>query len=389
MQSTVLFVETEGEILKKLPHLQDNWQSIRVNSAEAALDIITQRQISLIVANFGSATNACKDFFSQVNARISSAIQFVLLSENNTDEINYSHQSIAAQCQPADIIEAINRGLSVWQRTQDNPQLDGLLKKLNKLPTPPALYFDLRDELDSLNYCTKSIADIITRDQALSARLLRVVNSGFYAVPRSIVDLSQAVGLLGTDLVMGLVLSAHLFDSLPLPGLNLDDLWKHNLTVSVLAKHIARQQGADLETINISGVAGLLHDLGGLVLLANLPAQYHSLIRQANGDENLLVELEQQAFGVAHPEIGALVMELWNMPGAMIEAVAGHHQAFENQTSIPAKALLLAEWLINEYTLRKGIYDEDKEHVNQPKEVVDQLEDLWAVCTDLDEFSPA
>ncbi len=387
MQTTVLFVETEGEILKSLPQLHDNWQSIRVNTSEAALEIISQRQIALIVAHFGSAHKACKDFFSDVNTRVSSAIQFVLLSDNNNDELgksmDYSHQCFSAQCPPDEIIKAINRGLSVWQRTRANPQLEGLLKKLNQLPTPPALYFDLRDELDSPNYSVGNVAKIIARDQALSARLLRVVNSGFYAVPRSIADLSQAVSLLGTDIVLGLVLSAHLFDSLPLPGMNLDDLWKHTMTVSSSAKHIAKQLGADFATVNLCGVAGLLHDLGGLVLLANLPAQYHSLIRQAKGDETLLVELEQQEFGVAHPEIGALVMELWNMPEAMIEAVAGHHQRFQQQQSISVKALLLGEWLVNEYALHEGVYDEGKLKTKQPDEISGKLEQWWGVCADM------
>ncbi len=387
MQATVLLVETEGESLKSLPQLHDNWQSIRVNTAEAALEIISQRQIALIVAHFGAAHKSCKAFFNDVNARVTSAIQFVLLSDNKADEIgkalDYSHQCFSAQCPTEDIIKAIDRGLSVWQRTRDNEQLQGLLKKLNKLPTPPALYFDLRDELDSPNYSTSNVANIISRDQALSARLLRVVNSGFYAVPRSIADLSQAISLLGTDIVLGLVLSAHLFDSLPLPGLNIDELWKHNLAVSSLAKHIAKQLGADFATINICGLSGLLHDLGGLVLLANLPGSYHSLIRQAKGDEELSVKLEQQEFGAAHPEIGALVLELWNMPDAIIEAIANHHQPFQQQQSIPVKALLLAEWLVNNFAIHQGIYEKDKLIPNQPEEVVDKLEQWWNYCADL------
>ena len=389
MQSTVLFVEPEGEILKKLPQLHDHWQSIRVNTVEAALDILGQRNVAVVVANFGMADDACQEFFRAVSAKASSAIQFVLLADNQANEIDkdldYAHQSIAAQCQPNDIIKAINTGLSVWQRTQDNPQLAGLLNKLNKLPTPPALYFDLRDELDSPNYNTQNVANIIARDQALSARVLKVVNSGFYAVPRSIVDLGQAIGLLGTDIVLGLVLSAHLFDSLPLPGVNLDDLWKHNLMVSALTRTIAKELGADFETINTSGVAGLLHDLGGLVLLSNLPAEYHSLIRQANGDENLLIALEQKEFGVAHPELGAIVMAMWNMPDALVAAVAVHHQAFEQAQSIPEKALLIAEWVVNEFALCKGVYDENLPHGFQSKELVKGLEGWWAMCTELAE----
>lgn len=386
-QHTVLFVETQGQILQNLPldghQSRHRWQSIRVNDTAAALDIISRRNISVVVFNLGPDLEQYKDFFAQVHAQAATVIQCVLMVENNqhqiADSLDHVHQSIAANCKPAEIVNVINRGLSVWQRTRNNPQLAKLLANLNQLPTPPTLYFDLRDELESTSFTAKSITEIISRDQALSARLLKVVNSGFYAVPRTVMDLNRAVTLLGNDIVLGLVLMAHLFDSLPLPGLNLDELWKHNLTVSALARHIAAEQGGDRDIINASGVAGLLHDLGGLVLLSNLTSEYHGVIRRAGGDENQLWRLEQEQFAAAHPEIGALVLELWNMPDLVVEAVALHHQPPGQAGSLPARALSMAEWLVNEYAIRGGVYAESPDD-NLQNDAIEQVQGWWEAC---------
>ncbi len=386
----ILFVETTGQKLTEIHSgkkgADHQWQSLYINTPEAALDIISQRRISLIVASFGADLEGCKQFFQRVREQASPTIQFILLLENINDQltesVNYVHLCISDQCSSSDIISEIQRGLSIWKQIQNNESLASLLLKLNKLPTPPALYFDLRDELDSSNCSTQTVANIISRDQAITVKLLKVVNSGFYGLPRSVVELNQAISLLGIDLVLGIVLSAYLFDSLPLPGLNLDKLWKHNLTVSALAKHIASEQGGDREIINASGIAGLLHDLGSLILLANLPTQYHSIIRDAAGDETVLIKLEYEQFGAAHPEIGALALRLCNISDDIIDAVASHH-LFEETELLASKAVFQAEQVVNAYTLYGGDYSEsfDRHDLEQNE----QVEGWWKKCAQIAE----
>jgi len=384
----VLFVEPQGQVLCDLPsgisQSEDEWQGLYVKTAEAALDIISQRRISMIVTSFGTDVNSCKKFFQTMFSQAGPTIPFVLLLENVNDQltdcVDSVHLSISAHCEGIEITKEIQRGLTIWEQIQDNIPLASLLVKLNKLPTPPALYFDLRDELESSNCSTATVANIISRDQAIIVKLLNVVNSGFYGVPRSIVDLKQAISLLGTELVLGLVLTTYLFDSLPLPGLNLDMLWKHNLTVSALAKHIAAEQGGDRDVIDASGVAGLLHDLGSLILLANLPTQYHTIIRQAAGDENVLLDLEYEHFGTAHPEIGALALRLCNLPDNVIEAVALHHQQPGKSGLLPAKALSVAEWLVNAYTVHGGDFSESVDCAGMDKDMLEHVEGWWKKC---------
>jgi putative nucleotidyltransferase with HDIG domain len=159
---------------------------------------------------------------------------------------------------------------------------------------------------------------------------------------------------MGTDTVSSLVLAAHTFDRMPAPGINLDALWQHSLMVAALARHIATEEGGDRLTVNTAGVAGLLHDIGQLTLLANVPELYQSLLRQAGGDEGRLIELERERFGVGHAELGSYVLGLWSLPDAVVEAVLQHHDtaAGDGQhATLVSKAVCAAERLLKEFSV--------------------------------------
>jgi putative nucleotidyltransferase with HDIG domain len=205
------------------------------------------------------------------------------------------------------------------------------------------LYFDLRDVLESPRGSAHRAAQLLACDPALAAKVLRVANSGFYGPPRRLADLHQAFVLLGADTVLGLVLAAHVFRQLPLPGVNLDALWSHSLMVAGLAKEIAQLHGNDAQLANTSAVAGLLHDIGVLVLLANLPAAYFGMVREARGDEAALLRMERQDFGVGHPELGGHMLSLWALPDEVVEAVATHHDAADGDARLPGTIVRLAE----------------------------------------------
>lgn len=147
------------------------------------------------------------------------------------------------------------------------------------------------------------------------------------------------------------MLASHVFDRMPVPGLNLDAMWQHSLMVAALARHIATEEGGDRLTVNTAGVAGLLHDIGQLTLLSNAPELYQPMLRQAGGNENVLLELEREQFGVRHPELGSYVLGLWSLPDAVVEAVARHHDRPEDDgqsASLINTAVFSAEWVLQE-----------------------------------------
>jgi putative nucleotidyltransferase with HDIG domain len=246
---------------------------------------------------------------------------------------------------------AISRGIDVWLQCRENARLTNLLSNLRNIPTPPRLYFEIREELNSPNGDARSVAAIISRDPPVSAKILKVANSGFYAVPRSVTDIRDAITFLGTDTVVTLVLASHVFTRMPVPGVNLDALWKHSLTVSAMAQQIAAQEGGDRLTVNTAGVAGLLHDIGELILLTNVPDIYYPMIRRFAGEESALLAMELEHFGVTHAQLGSYVLSLWSLPDAVVEAVALHHDSTQHAgdtASLTNKAVFAAERFLQE-----------------------------------------
>ena len=358
----ILFVETEGTalqiLMRTLGGAHDDWQIVHVSEPDAALEILSRRVFSVLIASFGSDHIGCDTFLRRVQTQAPSVIRFALSPQPTDDDAVPTLES-ACQCFPADcaaieLLTAIRRGIRVWRRCRDNTALTNLLSELRSLPTPPRLYFEIRDELDSTTSDARSVAQILARDPALTAKLLKIANSGFYALPRSVTDIRDAVTFLGTDVVTSLVLATHVFDRMPGPGVNLDALWKHSLTASALARHVAAQEGGDRLTITTAGIAGLLHDIGQLVLLANAPDSYYPMLRCAGGDENTLLGMELDHFGATHAELGSHVLALWSLPEAVVEAVALHHDCSRYATETVAvtnKAVFVAEWFLQESAL--------------------------------------
>ncbi len=357
----VIFVETQGRILddlrSSLAGIYPEWHILLVADASAALELVLQRSVSVVLASFGSDMSGCEDFFRSIKDAAPEVIRTGLLPDPNqvTAEgtLEYAHECIASHCGVDQIEALITRGLSVWERTRENPRLAALMSDLHTLPTPPALYFDIRDELESPNGSARSVSLIIARDPAITAKLLKVANSGFYGTPRTISDLNEAIMLLGMEMVLALVLTAYLFDQLPLPGVNLDVLWMHSFAVASLAKEIAREEGGNRSMISTCGIAGLLHDIGQLIFLTNASESYYPMVRRSGGDERMLMQMEIEQYGVSHPELGAHILSLWGLPEKVVQAVAYHHGGNIADAPLPSKAVCIAEWLLQGHNLEE------------------------------------
>ncbi len=303
MTSYVLLVDTEGQVLRDLRTDDAPWKSLLTHEADAAIEILRYRPVAAIVVHCGPDTDAMEALLSQVKVLDPSIIRLGLVEEEKLlcDTPSSVQQILATRCRKEDLLGVIESALSVHKKLRANPKLAAFVSQLHHLPTPPALYFSLRDELESPSGSLKGMANLLAKDTALTARLLRIANSGFYARPRHICELHEALSLIGADLVLGIVLAAHLFDRLPIPGLNLDALWKHNFAVAKVAHFIAKSEHNAPYLLHAAHLAGLLHDLGALVLLANVPGHYQSLMRHAQGDEQLLVQMERDELGAGHP----------------------------------------------------------------------------------------
>jgi len=198
---------------------------------------------------------------------------------------------------------------------------------------------------------------------------------------------SDAVSLLGIDIVKSLALSIQIFSqfkSIRIPGLSLEDLWEHNLQVATLAKELAKFEKQSSEVVEQSFTAGLLHECGKLVLASHLPDEYGQMLERMKVEGLRLIEAEQLVLGASHPEVGAYLLGLWGLPDSIVEAVAFH----QNPNSCPAEkftpltAVCIADYLIdeaNESELEKSVgIDEVSSYLERLK-----LEERLAVWKEL------
>lgn len=194
------------------------------------------------------------------------------------------------------------------------------VEDLSSLPTLPAFVTIITNMVDDDTSNAQEIGEIIQRDQVLSARILKLVNSPVYGFPRRISSVTHALVLLGFNVVKGLVLSTAVFTGL---AKDTSGLWDHSLGTAILARHIGQELGVqDPEECMI---AGLLHDLGKVILSHLALEDYVGVIRTAHERGCHVAEVEREVFGVDHTRIALWLALRWHLPERLTDALTHHH----------------------------------------------------------------
>jgi HD-like signal output (HDOD) protein len=358
----LLFVETNGDVLQgvlqELSAEWPDWHIVRVTEPEAALRVMSQYRVGVVLAGCSMERDACERLFRLVKEKDPAVVRVALTDESQLGSeriMENAHQCLRSPCSTGFVQKLLKSSLGVWAIGRENPRLSAFTSDLKSLPTPPALYFDIKEVLESPSGSLTGVARLVARDPALAAKILKTANSGLYAMPRTITELDTAITLLGTEIVLGLVINLHIYSQLPLPGLDLDKTWLHSIAVSSLAKRVAFDESGDQRQANVAGVAGLLHDIGQLVLMTQASADYFAAIRSSDGNETKLFSIEREKFGVDHAELGGYLLALWGLPDILVEAVRHHHvQLSETPGTLSPvlRAVLVAERLLEEYGAR-------------------------------------
>lgn len=195
-----------------------------------------------------------------------------------------------------------------------------------KLPSLPAIVLDLLQSMENDGVSTESLAAKISGDQALVARLLRIANSSFYGLQRKVLSIPDAIFVLGMSNVRTIALGATLSDSLSrqLKGssFNFNSFWRHSVGTALCAQALAGKFKCSRET---AFAAGLMHDIGHLVLATAFPQHLEKVRKQQLGMDCQAYEAEWSVLGTDHARIGQLLTTRWNFPDSLSEAVGAHH----------------------------------------------------------------
>lgn len=208
--------------------------------------------------------------------------------------------------------------------------LDAFLDRAEHLPPAPRILPQLLAKLASTDTDSREVVELISYDPALTAKVIQLCNSAFFASATPVDNLHEAVNRLGFQSVYFLVTSISgtelLRPSQDNSGIDAGRLWKHSVLTALAAQVMARDRNDDEA---LAFTAGLLHDLGKIVLAEVLRENYARLLSETAENQYALMTTEKMLLGVTHAEVGSHLLKRWNFPEALVESVAWHHQPNE------------------------------------------------------------
>ena len=195
------------------------------------------------------------------------------------------------------------------------------------MPSLPALYVAVTETLRATDGSLTKVGKLIAQDMGMSAKVLQLVNSAFFGLSSRISSPQQATVLIGIENLKALVLSVQVFSDFGAQlTKDLAFLWDHSMTTASFAKAIAEAQRSPRPVVDDAFTAGLLHDVGRLVLASAFGVEYQRVLKRASEPGALLATCESDAFGCTHNGVGAYLLGLWGLADSIVEAVAWHHQ---------------------------------------------------------------
>lgn len=264
------------------------------------------------------------------------------------------------------------------QTTTENAEkkLKIIVDKIHNLPTPPIVFTQITKVINNPDTSAYEIGGIIAEDPALTAKVLKLTNSSFYGIPRTITNVKQAIVILGLDAIKSLVISASVFEAFSknktLDTEYLETFWRHSLSVAFMAKIITRSANAsNLQEAEIAFSAGLLHDIGKLIIVSHLQDE-HLKIKSVQLEKPTIPEIniESAVLEFTHADLGSYMAGKWNLPEEICGAILNHHTEDKMSTDQMSAVIHLSDFLVH----KNEQSDEDETEYRNPF-----YEKVWTV----------
>jgi len=335
MKRTLLFVDDDQNILDGfrtlLYGMRKEWTCRFALNAREGLEHIDRERFDVVIADMRMPGMDGADFLKEVERRQPGAVRMILSGYSEMQavlkSVKHAHQFLSKPCSSETVVSTIRR-VTELRHILDNEAVRAIVTGLQSLPAMPDLYIQIERELQEAEPDLRRISKLVEKDVGISATLMRVVNSSFFGFYEKITSPAHAVALLGVEALKGLVLGAHLLseaDASGVPGYSIGKLWTHSLQTAYCAKEVARLEGGDDDFVEGSFIAGILHDIGKLVFVTQMPEAYRPVVEQARLGKGPVLSIERRELGVTHAEVGAYLAGLWGFRKEVVEAINEHH----------------------------------------------------------------
>ncbi|MBL4699699.1 MAG: HDOD domain-containing protein [Phycisphaeraceae bacterium] len=330
---TILFVDDEQNILQGLRRLlrglRDTWNMHFVSSAKEALNLLHDNRFDVIVSDMRMPEIDGAELLAQVKQLYPHMVRIVLSGYSDQTmslrAAESAHRYLSKPCDAGDLRQTVLKILAV-QQSLHSQELAHLVTQIDSLPSQPTMYQELSAVLQRESSSVQIISHCIKKDPALTAKILQLVNSSFFGLRQEVINVSDAVKLLGHVLIRSIALSTNLFREFENQHPGLINLYDHSYQVANVARHIAMKQKLSREMTDAAFTAGLLHDTGKMILSSRLPEVYTDVLKEVHETGQPSWEIEKTKLGFNHADIGGYLLKLWGLPDHIVSTVLFHQE---------------------------------------------------------------
>jgi putative nucleotidyltransferase with HDIG domain len=351
----VLFVDEDAATREIYEQLQSYWgieQEVHTaGSAAEAIRLMEQLRFAVVVSELALPDMPGLEFLSKVMESHPEAARIVISANNDSlkaaEALNVAHRFFSKPFS-FEVLGSLLENLGQYHYLLHDERIRCMIFKTGALPVLPGTWVQLTGLLDSADADISDIARIVEQDPGLTTRLLHTVNSAYFGIARRVVSCSEAIQIVGLELIRGLMMGMKIFDfykNRPFVRTVFGRIWDHSLRTATGARRLCELEKQSIEICNVAFTAGLLHDIGKLILAANAEEDYRKVIEEADSSRVPWYVAEKELFGTTHAQVGAYLFTLWGFPDPVVRAVENHHNLEGIEKFAPALAIHAAQCL--------------------------------------------
>jgi HD-like signal output (HDOD) protein len=353
----LLFIDDDENVLNGLQRMlrpmRREWDMHFVTSGIEALHLLARTSYDVVVSDMRMPGMDGPKLLKEVQGRYPHIVRIVLSGQSDRLMIDEArgatHQYLGKPCRSDTLKARISRVCDL-QGLLANEQLRCLVAGLSTVPTLPRLQHQLVHELEAGSPSMRTISAIISKDLGMTAKVLQIANATFSDRSDGLATADRAASMLGLETIVSIIRATERDPPVSVganASFDAERLWEGSLETCHLAQAIARAEQAPEAMVDQAATAGLLHDLGTLILATHASEGYAAAVRLAREEAMPIWMAEQQLFGSTHGEVGAYLLGLWGIAEPIVDAVAYHHRPIRHagQTFSPLTAVHLADHL--------------------------------------------
>jgi len=350
--SILLAVADPQTLIDITQALGPGWDVTSVASEEDALAQFERRSFDGLLVDFNLVSPDASDLLNQIGEKHPETIRFLLAYEADlalvAAKVQGTSQILAKPVEPASLKSRIENGINDSKSKESD-----VTNAPGSAPSIPTVYAQVLKAVQMPGATSEQVGETIALDASLTSEILRLANSSYLGLPRNITRPVEAVESVGLEAIKAVVMALQFLaehSRLKPAYLSLGQIWQHSINVGLIARDLVLFETKDRALASQALTAGLLHDLGKVVLATNFDDLYGRVHSLARKQPVALWDIEKEMFGANHGEIGGCLLGMWNMPLAIVEAAALHHEPplGEHEELTPLAAVHIANVLERE-----------------------------------------